>query len=721
MGCSGGKTLKGGEEKLLEKDKLTKQINTKENSKETKGKMEDINVDSNEKKDLKIIQHETEHNNKNKKESVKENVNNIVKDKNIEISHEKSSTKEESKKPDNDNRKSSTDEINIYRRNLNKEGGENDNENKRKSSKKIVSEVIATEGSRKSSKKVVSEVTAEGNKTSSDNVVSEAIAIEKKRKSSEKKVSEVLETEGNRKSQKENSNKNVKMEIDLTSNKPVVNAIIEKQDEIPLTNIKKKESFNKDDPKKRSSTNGEDIIIETQNLIAMNSKPLTDCYKFIEKLGQGTYGKVYKAYHLVTGQVRAVKIISKEVIKFQDDEKQFLKEIEILSLLDHPNILKVYEYFCDRKYYYLVTEYVQGGQLYEQLYKVNNFNESDAAFIMEQLLSAVCYLHSNGIVHRDLKPENILVESSKSEEIHIKIIDFGTANFYDDKTLSALVGSLYYLAPEVLKKKYSYECDIWSCGVILYILLCGYPPFDGQTDQEIKNRIVAGTYSFDGDEWNNISEEAKDLVRFMLVYEPSKRILASDALHHPWIKNHKDSKVGNFPKLNLNNFFDNISFKNKLKQTTIAYLVHNMSMNENIKKLRSIFKEMDDSGDGRLSVDELRAGYKKFFSSALSDVEFDEMVKNLDNDKNGFIEFEEFLRAALEVETLYTKQNLKMAFDFFDKDKSGKLSVEEIKIILGGKEEDNEYIIQVVSEVDTNKDGEVSFDEFNELMKKLSN
>jgi calcium-dependent protein kinase len=468
----------------------------------------------------------------------------------------------------------------------------------------------------------------------------------------------------------------------------------------------------------------DDFAIENHMLVDENKHSLSHSYKFLEKLGEGSYAKVFKVIHLITKELRAIKIIKKDYIKNKDDDNKTFKEIQILSMLDHPNIIKVYEYFTDAKYYYLVVELAQGGELYEQLYHIQFFSEREAAIIMDQILSAVCYLHSRGIVHRDLKPENLLLETdSKNSDLTIKLIDFGTSNFYNKTNkLNSMVGSIYYMAPEVINSNYNEKCDLWSCGVIMYILLSGNAPFEGQNEKEVIREIIKGKFSFNGPEWQDISVDARDLIKSLLTYKPEDRISAAEALQHPWIINHKTKEYNkNLPKLSVANFLENVSFKQKLHQMTIAYLVHQMSANENIKNLRSIFKRMDSSGDGRLSIDEIKAGYKQFFNHKFSDQECDQILKELDKDRSGYIEFEEFLRATLKVETIVTEQNLKMAFIFFDKDKSGKLSAEEIKIILGDKNDDNAHIKTIIDEVDTNKDGQISFEEFKNLMKKAIN
>jgi len=495
------------------------------------------------------------------------------------------------------------------------------------------------------------------------------------------------------------------------------------------------------------------VNITTQNLIGSEKESVKKKYRIIEKIGSGSFGKVYKVKHIITEQFRAMKMIKKESVKYQDDNRQFLKEIEILSKIDHPNIIKIFEYFHDDLNYYVITELCEGGELIEQLYKVHHFSEHVTAIIMEQILSAVMYLHSKGIVHRDLKPENILIEatninsaktlegandqminSQNQQEIVIKLIDFGTSQYFLGNKLTYKIGTPYYIAPEVLNKSYSNKCDIWSCGVILYILLSGTPPFYGEDDQEIMDKVKKGKFSFDHPEFDAISQEAKNLIINLLRYDPVKRLTAEEAWNDVWIQKYVKRKINNtdmsksindckIPYTNLKNF----AARQKFQQATIAFLVHQISTSDMVKDLRKIFKEFDKNGDGQLSYLELKEGFKKYFNNEeIADKEFDSLIEKIDLDNNGCIEYEEFLRVCVNLDVLINDLNLKLAFDFFDKDKSGKLSHDEIKAVLGVHDPDNmdrEYeIIQgIMKEIDSNNDGQISFDEFKQLMLKVLN
>jgi len=219
-------------------------------------------------------------------------------------------------------------------------------------------------------------------------------------------------------------------------------------------------------------------------------------------------------------------------------EMEMLKnEITILKDLDHPNIVKMYEFLEDEKRIYIVTEICKGGELFDEILNRSKFDENDAAIVMKQLLSAINYCHSKKIVHRDLKPENMLLEQDKDLE-KIKIVDFGTSLVYDSgKKLEEKLGTAYYIAPEVIKKSYNEKCDLWSCGVIMYILISGEPPFnDPRADNDaIMKKVELGKYDIEHGVWKSVSKEAKDLIKKLLTYDPAERISAEQALKHAWI------------------------------------------------------------------------------------------------------------------------------------------------------------------------------------------
>ena len=418
-----------------------------------------------------------------------------------------------------------------------------------------------------------------------------------------------------------------------------------------------------------------------------------------------------------------MKIIKKTNIKTQDDEQKFLKEIEILIKIDHPNIIKIYEYYTDDVNFLLITEFIGGGDLYTVITKFSRFSEETAANIMYQLFSAVSYLHSMNIVHRDIKPENILVEtwSIKNNDISIKLIDFGTSNYFtQDSKLSLKIGSPYYIAPEVLNDSYNEKCDVWSCGVLMYILITGKPPFYGKTLTGIIDNVLRGSLDNIQPLLDKVSASARSLIKQLLTRDSQRRISAAEALKSDWILKHKEVENSKISFEACRDILENIKDFNaieKLQQATIAYIVHFIGATDEVKKLKKIFQLLDTNGDGRLTYKELREGFEKIMGSSITDVEMEKISLDIDQDRNGYIEYEEFLRVALNKNTLLSKENLKLAFENFDADGDGTLKAEEIKNILGTK--NNEYFDKLLLKIDQNKDGLISFQEFSMLMNSI--
>ena len=410
------------------------------------------------------------------------------------------------------------------------------------------------------------------------------------------------------------------------------------------------------------------------------------------------------------------------------------KEINILKSLDHPNIIKVYEFYSSKKYIYIISELCTGGELFDKIVEVKYFSESAACNIMRQLLSAVAYCHEKGVIHRDLKPENILIESSEEKDkefFHIKVIDFGTCEILKKKKLTEQIGTSFYIAPEVLKNGYNEKCDLWSCGIILYILLCGSPPFYGKNEKEIFKKILDGNFTFRHKIWNKVSSEAKNLVLKLLQVDPAKRLSAKEALEDVWFKNNLSmNTLDNQNSNSFKYFIKNITefyAEQKLQQATLAFLVHNFAPKDELDELKKIFFAFDKNGDGKLSKEEFVKGLTNNNSTLntilKSDASLEGLIKNIDTDNNGYISFEEFLIASINKEKILTEKNLKMAFDVFDRDKSGGISQNELKYILGEYNVNaKEYLWKkMIQQIDLNQDGQISYEEFHEMMMDVIN
>jgi len=462
------------------------------------------------------------------------------------------------------------------------------------------------------------------------------------------------------------------------------------------------------------------FIINPAQFVMGKTSAIYNEYTVLEKLGSGAYGVVFKALHNKTNEIRAIKWIDKAKVSAECEAKLF-QEVNILRHLDHPNIMRIYEFASDEKGYSIISEFISGGELLAELGKRKSFTENDAAYIMRQLLRAISYCHNHNVIHRDLKPENILIDSIENGHIKIKIIDFGTALINVDEYSEDKVGTIYYIAPEVLKGNVSSKCDIWGLGVILYILLCGYPPFDGETDQDIIDSITKGNLVFPEKDWSKVSGPAKDLITKMLTYDPASRITAEDALNHHWITmNETDSPVKSEIQLTALKNIKEFNAKSRLQKAAMMFMVTQLMSKPERDELGKVFLSMDKNGDGKLTRAELIAGYtKQYGDESIAIKEVDELLAAIDLDKDGEVNYSEFLLAAANKKKLLTMNNVKEAFNEFDIDKSGFIQANELKSILGlGKKLDEKIWKEIISEVDTNGDGQISYQEFETMMNK---
>lgn len=487
------------------------------------------------------------------------------------------------------------------------------------------------------------------------------------------------------------------------------------------------------------NTNTEQKIkINNDIFVEENKKVFEDSYKIISELGEGSFGKVYKAKSL-NNTIVAVKTLVKSKINLTKSEMEdMIKEIEILKLLDHPNIIKIYEYFNSDTKMDIVLEYCNGGELFDEIINFKCFKEKIVGYMMKQLFSAVSFCHNRSIIHRDLKPENILLQYPSNEKLSdkekkkyiesmsftVKIVDFGTSVIKKTDNLKEKTGTAYYIAPEVIKNNYNEKCDCWSLGVIMYILLCGSPPFSDDNDDVIFKKIVIGKYSMHQPVWKVISQQAKDLIKRLLTYDFNQRPSAASILNEdPWILSFLKVNSENKAKedeVKMKSMFQNISnYKNtkKLQQVVIGFIVHHLGSNENVERLRKLFSLIDLNGDGQLTKEELFEGLTREIGEEKAKHEIDLIMATLDNDFSGFIEFQEFLRAGIDKTSILTDQNLSKAFQHFDADNSGVITYDEIKRVLG-KDLDVEDNIwkEMVDEVDTDKKGGINMRDFKTMM-----
>jgi len=493
--------------------------------------------------------------------------------------------------------------------------------------------------------------------------------------------------------------------------------------------------------------NLKELKIKPSTFIRENTELPADVYQMIEFINQGSYGLVVKVKPFYINEERAMKIIKKSDKLNGMKENDIHNEIKILKSLDHPNIIKIHEFFSDLINFYIITEYCQEGDLQTKLTRVNYLSEDVVMNIMVQILSTISYLHAKGILHGDLKLDNILIDSSRyacKEKVEnyscesnnstfykkypnnsdqffdIKLIDFGCSKiFRKDVKQSTFVGTPYYIAPEVFRNEYDEKSDLWSCGIIMFILLTGRMPFEGSDVEEI-NKLQSSKVLNDS---RGISKNASDLIKRLLKYDPEKRPSAKKSLQHPWFKSFstEDTYIMDFTysKSVLNNL-RNFHAQQKFQQAVVTYITHNLVKKAEVHNLRNIYKMLDKDNDGRLSKSELKDAFREILGTVLADIDIDNIFRSIDHDNNGYIEYEEFLRATLDRNLLLSESNLRHAFDIFDIDKNGSISVEETKnIIGGGKNIPDNIITDLFAEIDKGTDEEITFEEFKEIMIRL--
>lgn len=437
---------------------------------------------------------------------------------------------------------------------------------------------------------------------------------------------------------------------------------------------------------KSMSKKQEHINFKHEDFVNENNRKVEDTYFFIKPpLGSGMFGTVYKAKHKKTGVFRAIKRIKKDTRNASSLES-LLKDVDILKTLDHPNIIKVYEYYQDEASIYIVTELCTGGELFEQILKEKNFTERKAAELMRQMLSAIAYCHEKKLVHCDLKPENIIFESNSNNNL-VKIIDFGNASFCEgDDRLTNRFGSVYYVAPEVLMGSYTEKCDVWSLGVIMYLILSGKPPFNGVNDQIILKKVYEGKYSMEGPEWQTISADAKDLINKMLTFDFHSRITAKQCLEHKWIK-----EVGKVEDMKLSLPIGRRSLRNlktfkaeSKMQEAIMYFIVNQLMNKDEKEdLMNAFMALDTDHDGKLTRDDLIQAYVKVGEDPETvKTTVDSILQNIDKSDKGFIDYTEYMTASLSKRRMFSEDRLTAAFRLFDEEERGYITVEDFKALL---------------------------------------
>ncbi|MFS7957922.1 putative protein kinase CAMK-CDPK family [Helianthus anomalus] len=486
------------------------------------------------------------------------------------------------------------------------------------------------------------------------------------------------------------------------------------QMKIPKPETKQEQESVKPKKMKRVTSAG----LRTESVLQRKTGNLKHFFTLGKKLGQGQFGTTFLCIDKGSGELYACKSIAKRKLLTDDDVEDVRREIQIMHhLAEHPNVISIKGAYEDAVAVHLVMELCAGGELFDRIVARGHYTERKAAELTRTIVGVVEACHSLGVMHRDLKPENFLL-MNKREDAVLKTIDFGLSVFFKPgETFHDVVGSPYYVAPEVLNKNYGPEADVWSAGVIVYILLSGVPPFWAETDEGIFEQVLHGDLDFSSDPWPSISDGAKDLVRNMLVRDPKKRLTAHEVLCHPWVQVDgvaPDKPLDSAVLSRMKQF----TAMNKLKKMAIRVIAESLS-EEEIAGLKQMFQTIDTDNSGHITFDELKAGLKRVGAN-LKESEIYDLMQAADVDDSGTIDYGEFVAATLHMNKIEKENHLFVAFSYFDKDGSGYITADELQhaCVEFGIDVPFEELIQ---DVDQDNDGRIDYNEFVAMMQGPNN
>ncbi|KAG2309141.1 hypothetical protein Bca52824_028889 [Brassica carinata] len=395
--------------------------------------------------------------------------------------------------------------------------------------------------------------------------------------------------------------------------------------------------------------------LQAESVLKTKTGHLKEYFNLGSKLGHGQFGTTFVCTEKGTGEEYACKSIPKRKLENEEDVEDVRREIEIMKhLLGQPNVISIKGAYEDAVAVHMVMELCRGGELFDRIVERGHYSERKAAHLAKVILGVVKTCHSLGVMHRDLKPENFLFVDDQ-EDSPLKAIDFGLSMFVKPgENFCDVVGSPYYIAPEVLNKDYGPEADIWSAGVMIYVLLSGSAPFWGETEEEIFNEVLEGELDLSSDPWPQVSESAKDLIRKMLERDPKQRLTAQQVLCHPWIRDE-----GNAPDTPLDaavlNRLRKFSETDKLKKMALKVTVERIS-EETIHSLREAFKITDNEKSGRVTYKELKSALERF-NTNLDNSDISGLMQTPMNEHlEDTIDYEEFIAAIVRLKELQDEE-----------------------------------------------------------------
>lgn len=482
----------------------------------------------------------------------------------------------------------------------------------------------------------------------------------------------------------------------------------ESNDEEDFTEFEEKKEVKPEAPKDISN-----MKIKANNLVMERHQSPWQFYEELEEIGSGMYG-VVKKVRLKTNPeiIRAMKIIPEENV-LQGEGASLIDEIEILKNLEHPNIMKIYECFVDENNnYYIVSELCDQGHLLSKMEKLGKMDQIVVKYLMDQIFNAVAYLHSKNILHGDIKLENVLLNKitkrggrrftninldfNSNEELtedinknfgkrktsnksnnyikdmmnyEIKLIDFGCSKYFvrrnkKKKKLRGIIGTSIYCSPEVVDNLYDERSDEWSCGVLMYILLSGVPPFFGDTEEEIFEKIKKCKYDFTPAPFKKVSKNCKDLIRRLLEPKKQYRIKANEALRHPFFTESFDPNSAMTEDKDLNvlkNFINPLKYCSKFHEAIAVFLCVNYLPPDEEKTLKTVFRYLDKDGKGIITKEIMKKSLEEI-GIDISDEDLQKVFDDIDEDGSSFIEYQEFIRNTCDIKKLINEPNLKNVF-----------------------------------------------------------